>query len=161
MVVFHIHLRNEHLSGWASEVGGVTFLQNHYRVPHMSVHKVNPYIGVSWYLSPVALQCTLQHPRHSKEGYHIYPGFCWGEVGGCLTEGPDLYHSGPGIVSPSTPPPILPLTMGTLPTFYVSLASYSCKPPPIVYKPFDSSDRPSPLYYWFWCGDPPCQRGPS
>ena len=37
--------RYEHVTGRAAGVGVVPFLQNYYRVPHVTVHEVDPEVG--------------------------------------------------------------------------------------------------------------------
>ena len=45
--------RNKYIEFWAAQKGGVTLLQDHYCVPHMEVHKVEPH-GTSTHGPPQA-----------------------------------------------------------------------------------------------------------
>ena len=43
--IVHRQPCHKHVYGGAVAVGGVTFLHNHYFVPHVEVHKVSPEVG--------------------------------------------------------------------------------------------------------------------
>ena len=80
VALVYLYPWNEHVTGGAAGVGEVTFLQNHYRIPHVAVHGVNPEVGVCQRPPPVALSWTLQQPVLPREGDPIYHGV-WGGGG--------------------------------------------------------------------------------
>ena len=63
--------------GW----GGVTFLHNKYRVPHMVVHQVNLEFGVHLRPPPASLHWASHLPGCPRKGYPLYSGG-WGGWGG-------------------------------------------------------------------------------
>ena len=55
----------------AVRMGAVSFIQNHYHVLHMAVHKVNPEVFPDQCPSPEPIYWAYQHPRHVWEGYMV------------------------------------------------------------------------------------------
>ena len=66
--------RYGHVTGRAVGVGAVPFLQNHYRVPHMAVQKVDPEVGARCRPPLAAHHWTPNCPGRSRERDPINPG---------------------------------------------------------------------------------------
>ena len=60
--------------GRAAGVGAVTFLQNHYRVPHVAVHKVDQKVGARCHLPLVPPHYKTKVTCRYREGDPIHPG---------------------------------------------------------------------------------------
>ena len=45
---------NKHVPGWEPGVGPATFIQNHYHVLHVAVHRVNMEVGENVHPTPTA-----------------------------------------------------------------------------------------------------------
>ena len=65
--------RYKHVTGYSEGVEAVTLVHNHYHVPHVALHGVDPEVGVHR-LPPLASpHWTPDGPGRSREGYHINP----------------------------------------------------------------------------------------
>ena len=65
---------HKHVAVWETGVGTVTFLQNHYHIPHVVVHKVNPGIGVICIPPPASLNGAPHLPGRLGRSYPVDPG---------------------------------------------------------------------------------------
>ena len=82
--------RYKHVTGYSEGVEAVTLVHNHYHVPHVALHEVDPEVGVHR-LPPLASPLNGQHrlPHHTT-GFIWYPslerpgpsGVQWGDARG-------------------------------------------------------------------------------
>ena len=66
-------------------MGEFNLLHNHYHVPHVEVHEVNPEVGMCNFLTLEVLQWAPYGPGRSREGDPAYTGVSW--MRGCLPLG--------------------------------------------------------------------------
>ena len=71
MAAVQSHPGSKHVTVEAAGVGAVTFLQNHYRVLNMAVHRVNPEVGARRLPPLAAPQCTPDGPDRYREEENI------------------------------------------------------------------------------------------
>ena len=79
MLVDH-HPGHKHVAGWEERAEKVTILQDHYCVPHIEVHKLNPKVCASLCLPPADLDWSLHQTKNIWGLYPVDTGSSGGEV---------------------------------------------------------------------------------